>query len=265
MDITKFFDKNEKPLDNLLPDAGFSAIFRKVGVVGDSLSSGEFEVLDANGVKAYHDFYEHSWGQYMARAMGSKVFNFSRGGMTAKEFCETFGGKCGAWEYENICDAYIIALGCNDVNSIELGTVDDIAYPAGYGNPETFAGYIGQIILRLKAKAPDAKFFLVSQPKAYFDGEGDDKIAKWKKDSAKLLHEIAERVGNAYVIDLYEYAPTYDDEFKDSFYLLGHLNPMGYLLTAKMMMTYIDYIIRHNMKDFTEVGLINTPYRNAKL
>ena len=34
------------------------------------------------------------------------------------------------------------------------------------------------------------------------------------------------------------------------------MNPMGYALTAKMMMSYIDYIIRHNHKDFDHLGFL---------
>jgi len=41
------------------------------------------------------------------------------------------------------------------------------------------------------------------------------------------------------------------------------MNPMGYLLTAKYVMSYIDYIIRHNMEDFAQVGFIGTPHHNA--
>ena len=36
------------------------------------------------------------------------------------------------------------------------------------------------------------------------------------------------------------------------------MNPQGYLLTAKMTAAYIDYIIRHNMRDFKETGFIGT-------
>ncbi len=34
------------------------------------------------------------------------------------------------------------------------------------------------------------------------------------------------------------------------------MNPCGYMLAAKMVVSYIDYIIRHNMKDFKEVAFI---------
>ena len=76
------------PLDELRPNGGFCGIFRTIGCIGDSLSSGEFESLDEEGNKGYHDEYEYSWGQYLARLTGSKVYNFSgaecRPGNTAR-------------------------------------------------------------------------------------------------------------------------------------------------------------------------------------
>ena len=84
MDIRSMFDNNEKPLDNLVTDGGFTGIFRTIACVGDSLSSGEFESIDDDGKKHYHDYYDYSWGQYMARMAGCTVYNFSKGGMTAK-------------------------------------------------------------------------------------------------------------------------------------------------------------------------------------
>ena len=73
--------KDEKPLEHLLDDGGFTSIFRTIGCIGDSLSSGEFESLNDLGEKEYHDFFEYSWGQYLGRMIGSRVYNFSRGGM----------------------------------------------------------------------------------------------------------------------------------------------------------------------------------------
>lgn len=42
---------------------------------------------------------------------------------------------------------------------------------------------------------------------------------------------------------------------KEKFYLYGHMNPSGYILTAKIVDSYIDYIVRHNPDDIKEVGL----------
>ena len=69
---------DEKPLDTLVTDGGFCGIMRTIACVGDSLSSGEFEQLDAEGKKSYHDMFDYSWGQFLARMVGCKVYNFSR-------------------------------------------------------------------------------------------------------------------------------------------------------------------------------------------
>ena len=260
MDITKMFSETEKPLDNLVTDGGFCKIFRTIGCVGDSLASGEFETIDAEGKKSYHDMFEYSWGQYIARACGSKVYNFSRGGMTAKEYVQRFADANDFWNPEKKSQAYIIALGVNDIlnRNMELGTVEDIK--ENYReNADTFAGYYGAIIQRYKEIEPDAKFFLMTMPKK----GREERDAKRDKHAA-LLYQMAERFSNTYVLDLMKYAPVYDESFVEKFFLNGHMNPCGYILTAQMTMSYIDYIIRHNMKDFAEVGLIGTPFKNIK-
>ena len=47
------------PLANLLHDGGMCPIFRRIGVIGDSLSSGEHESL-MDGQIGWHDYYEYS-------------------------------------------------------------------------------------------------------------------------------------------------------------------------------------------------------------
>ena len=86
-----------------------------------------------------------------------------------------------------------------------------------------------------------------------------------KKAHAELLHALTKLFSNSYVIDLFEYAPIYDDEFKQKFYLEGHMNPAGYRLTAIMIASYIDYIIRSDFKSFSQVGFINTEYYKKEL
>ncbi len=46
----------EKPLDNIPDDGGFTSIFRTIGCIGDSLSSGEFESTNPECTEiGYHD------------------------------------------------------------------------------------------------------------------------------------------------------------------------------------------------------------------
>ena len=44
-----FISKDEKPLDRLVDGYSNTSIFRTIGFIGDSLSSGEFESRDAEG------------------------------------------------------------------------------------------------------------------------------------------------------------------------------------------------------------------------
>ena len=261
MNLNAFYtDLNEKPLDRLPEDGGFCGIFRTIGCIGDSLSSGEFESMDGNGLKGYHDMYEYSWGQYMARMVGAKVYNFSCGGMSARGFWNEFGNKCGCFDVQNACQAYILALGVNDAHSIELGSLSDLNEQNFYApnQPETFANYYGKILLKLRQMQPKSRIFLMSMPRT------DDPVHNEQAERhAALLHDFAAHFPFMYVIDFTKYAPVYDEAFRKQFNLGGHLNPMGYMLTAKMTAAYIDYIIRHNAEDFAQVGFIGKPYYNC--
>ena len=254
---------NEKPLDNIVNDGGYTAIFRTISCIGDSLSSGEFESVKEDGTKSYHDIFEYSWGQFLARTCGSCVYNMSRGGMTAKEYMSTFADEKDFWNAEYKCKAYIIALGVNDLLNARqpVGSIDDICIDDYTKNAPTFAGYYAMIVQRLKKISPDAKFFFMTMP----EENNRYELQVLKDAHAELMYKLAEFFDNSYVIDLKKYGPVYDEAFKEKFYLHGHMNPAGYALTAKMVISYIDYIIRHNFKDFSEIGLVGTPHKNYKI
>lgn len=258
MDFKKcLFNTDEKPLDRLVDGYSHTSIFRTVAFIGDSLSSGEFERLDESGAKHYHDFYEYSWGQYIARKNGLKAYNFSRGGMTAKEYVESFAEANQFWDKEKACQAYVIALGVNDIygsrHNIPIGSISDID-PVDYrNNKPTFLGYYAAIVSRYKEISPDAKFFFVTFPNTNTP-ERDEKT----HGMIRGLYDLADHFSNAYVIDLYKYGTVHDKEFEDRFYLHGHLNPSGYILTAQIIDSYIDYIVRHNYNDFRKAGFIGS-------
>ena len=250
----ELYRADEKPLERLVESYSYTSIFRTMAFVGDSLSSGEFETKDPEGKRGYHDMYEYSWGQYLARANGLKGYNFSRGGMTAKEYIESFAEERGFWDKDKAAQAYVIALGINDLygRKMEIGTIDDV-HPEDYTkNAQTFIGYYAMIISRYKEISPDAKFFFVTFPnESWHAGEG---IAEKMRE---VLYDLCKVFENSYVIDLLEYGPEYDEEFTYNLWN-GHMNPMGYIVTARFIDSYIDYIIRHNPKDFNYVGFIGT-------
>lgn len=251
--------EGEQPLDVIKDDGGFTSIFRSIAVVGDSLSSGEFEGTNAEGGKTYRDRFEYSWGQFLARMTGSRVYNFSSGGMTAEWYCNSFADEKGYWSADKFCTAYIIALGVNDVfcQHKTVGDVSDVDLSDLKNNKPTFIGYYCRIIQRYKSINADAKFFLVVPPKATFQNKEDEQTLR------NAVYAIAGLFENTYVLDLHKYCVTYDDEFRRNFYLGGHLNPMGYALTAKIIGSYIDYIIRLHPRDFAQIGFMGSPDRNT--
>lgn len=255
MELDAFLGKDpeEKPLDRIVSDGGFCGIFRTIGCIGDSLSSGEFQTRDAEGKWLFHDLFDYSWGQYLARMAGCRVYNFSRGGMTAKEYWESFADAQDYWNPEKLCQAYIIALGVNDLGCCELGGISDVHPENPELNAKTFAGYYGRIVQRLQQMQPEARFFFMTIPQS----ENPDPRCDAHR---ALLYEFTKIFPHSYVLDFRTYAPVYDAEFRENFFLYGHMNPAGYLLTAKMTASYIDFIIRHHPQDFAQAGLIGTEW-----
>lgn len=247
-------DPAEKPLDRLVEGYSFTSILRTIGFVGDSLASGEIEVHFEDKDTQFHDMYEHSWGQYIARKNGLTAYNFSFGGMDTEMF-DRYATKKKLWEGELKAQAYVIALGVNDLYNgsfDDFGSVDDVDVNDYRNNKPTFMGNYARIISRFKEAVPDAKFFLVT-----FPNETDKQV--WQKETmAKGMYELAELFDNCYVIDLYKYGPVYDAEFKKNYFFNSHMSPAGYLMTAKLIDSYIDYIIRHNPEAFKTAGLIGT-------
>lgn len=254
----ELYGKDEKPLDRLVDAYSYTSVFRTVAFIGDSLSSGEFETCDPEGKRRYHDLYDYSWGQYIARKNGLLAYNFSKGGMTAKKYIEEFAESRGFWDKDKAAQAYVIALGVNDLYNQKqpLGALSDI-HPEDYTkNEKTFLGYYGAIVSRYKEISPDAKFFFVTFPNE--PNPAREEITRQMIDALYGMTEIFE---NSYVIDLHQYGPVYDGEFHKNFFMLGHMNPMGYIVTARLIDSYIDYIVRHNPADFDTVGFIGTDIR----
>lgn len=245
------------PLAHVTQLPGFTGIIHSWGFIGDSLTSGEHESKSDDGQTGYHDYYPYSWGQRICQATGATGDNYSQGGETAHGWIEHF------WDTDNNMNnhinaktdpkqAYIIALGVNDKN---LGCTagdpkTDINLSDYTKNANTFAGNYGGIIQRVKSIQPDAKIFVVTMPR-----DGND----WGA-FPDVIRQMPELFDNVYLIDLGKYGPDYGEgsDIRNNFYMGGHLNAAGYQYTAWLMMSYIDWIIRHNMADFSQVGFIGT-------
>lgn len=241
----------ENPWQNISRTAGFAAIFRSWGFIGDSLCSGEFECYTEEGTRKFYDAYEYSWGQQICNICGSEGYNFSQGGQQAKNWLA--GQTDRTWKgcSENPKDAYIIALGVNDSGRGETtpGNIDtDINFEDPDSNADTFAGNYAKIIQKVKSIQPKCIIFTVTMPV----GESD-----WNK----VIRGMADKFENVYTIDLEPLTTLYkSSDFRTKYYLHGHMSPVGYLYTAYLFINYIDYIVRTNPDKFKGVGLIGTEY-----
>lgn len=232
-------------------------IFRTVAYIGDSLSSGEVVSREIPGKNRYHDYYEYSWGQYLARKFGHKAYNFSRGGMTAKEFLGGYADQNRFFDPARAAQAYFIALGVNDLLNRRdpVGEINDVDLAQPENNADTFAGWYGKIISKYKSISPRAKFFLVTMPRE-FDDVGDR--ITLKKAHRQLMYEMAKLFEHTYVIDLLERAPLYDEEFKKRHFMNKHFTPAGYLLTAELISQLTSEVISENIDEFRDVAFIGT-------
>ena len=239
---------NDRPLpvSNMPENGGYMAIFDKIGVIGDSLSSGEMSYGTSTGTTHFVDMYPYSWIQCIARMCGSTAINFSAGGLSTATFLtSSYLGKM--QNPENKCKCYFIALGHNDRNQdIPIGDADDID-PSNYNNnANTYYGNYAGIIQRIREIEPDSIIFPITMKENSFENAG------WNT-AVRYMAEIFE---NVYILDMHEYFP----EIPNWHFTEGHGNIMGYLWYAKEIACYVDWIVRSNPEKFKYVQFIGTEY-----
>ena len=137
------------------------SLFQNIGIIGDSYASGELYVNEK-----YTDHYDISWGQILARKNGIKAVNFSKGGLTTRDWLADDHGLS-LLNSSDQQDLYLIALGINDYQKLGdsyLGVENDI-------NTETntFYGNYGKIISAIRTKAPQSKIVLSTMS---YDSQG---------------------------------------------------------------------------------------------
>lgn len=247
----------ENPLKTLSPDGGMTAIFPKLGIVGDSMASGEIEIVDPNDPnrRIYLDYYEYAWGQFIARKCGITARIFARGGLTAKTF-DSLAWSTMTYSPDNACNAYVVALGCNDIFRIHeyadgFGTEADLDAVDPKKNKDSFIGWYDRILRNLRNNVPDCPIFAATIPRGLID-----ETSGLCEKHAAYLRSLPARFKNLYVIDFRKYAPVCDEAFRQKYFLNGHMNPMGYKLVGDMIATYIDYIVMHHIDEFRETALV---------
>lgn len=250
------------PLARINDTPTFIRMFRKIACIGDSLTAGALNETTPDPTSTYAN-PEFGYPSNLAKLTGVEVYNLGAGGARAAH--TTPGSTDGRswWEFmeegerfpknnfkSNPCDAYIIALGTNDVprDAGFDGTVN--AAGVAEEQAETSVGGYAQIIRRIKVYQPKAKIFLVTIPT--WRNAAD---AQKRDEANEKIRALAGYFSNCYTIDL----AAYDIDNFRMYYINGsHNNALGYNLRARQYAAYIDWIIRHNLNDFRNVGFIGT-------
>ncbi len=266
MDLNEFFYDNpdEQPLERMVPDGGYCGILRSVALIGDSLDSGEMEIVYPEGKNNYIDKYEYSWFSYFGRVTHNEIRHFCRGGMTTREYVETYANSFSFWDKSKACNAYIITLGINDISHIingdyEFGSIDDIDLNDYHNNKKTYAGYYGTIIQRYREISPRCRIFMAISLQ-----ESTPTRLPYIQKQQELLRQLAKLFDLTYVMDFFQYGPVIDEAFEKKFHLNGHMSPAGYLLKGRLFTSYIDYVIRHNLDDFAQIAMLGAPIHDPK-
>lgn len=236
------------PLETIDDTTGMLDLFLHVGCIGDSLASGESYWNDGGTVQGA-DFYQYSWGQFLARKTGNTYYNWSKGGLTTKTWLQsTYATEC--FDGNHKCEAYIIGLGQNDKNvSMTIGTSADINLSDYTQNADTFYGNYGKIIQKIQEIQPQAKIFVLTDMNPYVNRDGYN----------TAISAMPTIFDNVYLLDLYTYGSKYYNNSIVSAQMRGsHYNAYGYKLFAMMIANYINWYVTTNYSEFEQVELIGT-------
>lgn len=244
------------PLDRISSDPDFVSSFETIVCMGDSLTAGN---LNYNvGSTGEYVGTKTSYPSMLAKFTGSTVKTFGYGGIMAKDYYD-YAAARGAFDDENKGSTYIISLGTNDIGYLNEFTGDpstDINLSDYTQDAETSCGQYGKIIQKILLMQPKAKIFLSCIPNTR-NTESTRTAANTKiKAIAALFPD------NCYVMDFQTYGVKVDEvaAWKAKYYNGGHLNALGYNVFARMVLSYMNWIINNNPQAFRNIGFIGTDY-----
>lgn len=234
--VTDYYGK----VDDLENSINYIPMFRNIGIIGDSLSSGEIAYSNETG-NYYVDRFDSSWLSIIGRNNGVNVLHYSQGGMTAKAWLENAGDKKANLLADESKNAYFIALGTNDISeSYPLGNVSDAL------STNSFVGYLKNIINVVHTKAPNAVVFLVSTYNNSVNGIS----------YSNMISEIANLYDYCFFVDFVNHTDI-STSTGGVWSNLGHFTSIGYVKVAKIIEKLLNKIVDENKNYFKFFTLNN--------
>ena len=251
-DLQKRVTAIEAP-DDVYNGCEFS-IFKKWGLIGDSLSVGHTVSKDGKTTLGRNIYY--SWGQYLARRIGNTCLNFGRSGVTSKLWMDTSETYCypRLINPDNLCQAYIIALGAND-SEMTLGSIADVNFNDMSQNADTEYGCYAKVINAVRTVSANAPIFLFTLP---YPRNSDNNI-KAINEMIRTFASDKEHFGKIFLVDLdADYNKYFETgKLKAQIGNTGwHLTSLGYLYASKVNEIALSKVISDNYSDFQDVFLL---------
>ena len=230
------------------------ALFKKWGLIGDSLSVGHTVSKDGGTASGRNIYY--SWGQYLARRIGNTCLNFGRSGVTSKLWMDESETYCypRLINPDNLCQAYIIALGAND-SEMTLGSIADVNFTDMSQNADTEYGCYAKVINSVRNVSANVPIFLFTLP---YPRNSDAKI-KAINEMIRTFANDKEHFGKIFLVDLDADYNKYFETGKLEAQIGNtgwHLTSLGYLYASKVNEIALSKVIAENYNEFQDVFLL---------
>ena len=225
---------------------GFVRIFHSMGVIGDSLSSGE--IVTGNGTTedpfVFNDRYNFSWLANIARKYNADWKCFSAGGHTTKSWLSSRFPSMLTSE-ENKRSVYFIALGTNDISSISAGQFT-LGTKDSNSDEDSFAGYYKKIIELVHTYSENSVIMCCTT-------YGKETTLS---DINSLIQEISDLYDYCYFVNI---AQKSNFDLVEGNYARGwHYDTMGYVKIADAIEILVDDVIENNKRKLSTWG-VNAP------
>ena len=184
-------------ITNIVNHMNTIKIFKRVGCVGDSYTSGwTYKTSISDPVRTNEEF---AWPHYLATKTGNDYVNLGASGTDVITWQSHTRGLPAA-QTAGKCQAYIIGLGINDIaHELPVGTTADI----GTDN-ETYYGGLSKIVRELKTISPGAIIFILNRPTTDVDYQPYNV-------AVETLCGIYHDSYNTHFIDLLSHISMFDD------------------------------------------------------
>lgn len=216
-------------------------IFRKVVCIGDSLTSGHMQNILTGAISARTEDY--AYPRFMEKLSGNTYVNCGVSGNTVLSWQKGDGYTMAVNAGQT--QAYLIRFMGNDQRSdMEVGTLADV----NSDTATTYYGGYGQIIRKMKAISPEAKFFICTDPRT------GGRYPQFNE----AVRNIANYFDNVYCLDLLANhslfgAPSFTGDL-----LANHYTATGYEQMAEIYYHLMSEVINNNPTEFQSVPFI--PY-----